>query len=71
MTDLIFAVDGSEIREKAVEVGSLYHYLLKFYTSNRWLFGISSTNSITNPKQFHYFFQGEPLQQLPYGCFQK
>ena len=39
-------VDGSEIRRAPVEVGSLSHYLQGFIHP-RWLFGISSINSIT------------------------
>ena len=40
-------VDGSEIRRLPVEVGSFSHYL-QFFIHPRWLFGISSINSICN-----------------------
>ena len=38
------AVDGSEIRKKTVEVGSLSHYL-EWFRHCWWLFGISSINT--------------------------
>ena len=38
------AVDGSEIRKKPVEVGSLSHYL-EWFRHCWWLFGISSINT--------------------------